>query len=65
VAEAAVGVQGERCGGGPDQEAILLWSIADSQATAVVLGQRTPDEAVATVDYHLDRLFSPSGSATS
>jgi AcrR family transcriptional regulator len=47
------------------QEAILLWSIVDSQATAVVLGQRTPDEAVATVDYYLDRLFSPPGSATS
>jgi AcrR family transcriptional regulator len=47
------------------QEAILLWSVAESQATSVVLGERTPDEAVATVDYYLDRLFRPSGNATS
>jgi AcrR family transcriptional regulator len=41
----------------PRQEATILWALIDSQATAIILGGRTPDEAVATVDYHLDRLF--------
>lgn len=39
------------------QESILLWSFLDSQGTGIVLGQRTPAEAVALVDYYLDRLF--------
>jgi hypothetical protein len=42
------------------QEAVVLWSLVDSQATAIVLGGRTPDDAVATVDYYLDRLFTPA-----
>ncbi|OLT19315.1 TetR family transcriptional regulator [Pseudonocardia sp. CNS-139] len=41
----------------PYQEAVLLWSAVDSQATAIVLGERDPGDAVATVDYYLDRLF--------
>jgi AcrR family transcriptional regulator len=44
-------------GADPRQEAVILWSLVDSQATAIVLGGRTPAEAVATVDYHLDRVF--------
>ena len=39
------------------QEAVLLWSILDAQAISVVLGERSADEAVATIDYYLDRLF--------
>jgi AcrR family transcriptional regulator len=42
----------------PRHEAVILWALVDSQATAIVLGGRTPAEAVATVDYHLDRVFS-------
>jgi AcrR family transcriptional regulator len=41
----------------PYQEAVLLWSMVDTQSTGIVLGERRPDEAVATVDYYLDRLF--------
>ena len=41
----------------PRHEAVTLWALVDAQATAIVLGGRTPAEAVATVDYHLDRLF--------
>lgn len=44
-------------GADPFQEASLLWAVTDSLATAIVLGQRTADDAVATVDYHLGRLF--------
>jgi AcrR family transcriptional regulator len=46
-------------GADPDHEAAILWALADSQASDVLLGHRTADEAVATVDYHLDRLFTP------
>jgi hypothetical protein len=42
----------------PRREAIILWSLVESQSTAIVLGGRTPADAVATVDYHLDRLFT-------
>jgi AcrR family transcriptional regulator len=42
----------------PQQEAGILWALIDSQATAIILGARTPGEAVATVDYHLGRVFS-------
>jgi AcrR family transcriptional regulator len=45
----------------PRQEAGILWALIDSQATGIVLGARTPDEAVATVDYHLDRVFDEHG----
>jgi AcrR family transcriptional regulator len=44
-------------GADPWQEAVVLWALIDSQATAIVLGGRTPQEAVATVDYQLGRLF--------
>ncbi|HLU54297.1 MAG TPA: TetR family transcriptional regulator C-terminal domain-containing protein [Pseudonocardia sp.] len=41
----------------PRQEAVILWALVDSQASAIVIGGRTPAEAVATIDYHLGRLF--------
>lgn len=44
-------------GADPRHEAAILWALVDAQATAIVLGSRAPAEAVATVDYHLDRLF--------
>jgi AcrR family transcriptional regulator len=44
----------------PHQEAVLLWSLLDAQSTAIVLGEREPADAVATVDYYLDRLFVPA-----
>ena len=42
----------------PRREAGVLWALVDSQATGIVLGACTPQEAVATVDYHLDRVFT-------
>jgi AcrR family transcriptional regulator len=42
----------------PYQEAVVLWSMVDAQATGIVLGERSPEDAVATVDYYLDRLFA-------
>lgn len=41
------------------QEAVLFWSTVEGQANAVVLGERTVAEAMATVDYQIDRLFRP------
>ncbi len=41
----------------PVHEATILWALADSQGTDIVLGHHTPDQAVSTVDYYLDRLF--------
>ncbi|UJW31878.1 TetR family transcriptional regulator [Saccharothrix sp. AJ9571] len=41
----------------PVQEAHILWSMADSLRTTVVLEERPADEVMATIDYHLDRLF--------
>ncbi|AUI57395.1 TetR/AcrR family transcriptional regulator [Amycolatopsis sp. BJA-103] len=38
-------------------EATILWALADSQGTNIVMKHRTPDEAMSTVDYYLDRLF--------
>ncbi|MCR6483112.1 TetR/AcrR family transcriptional regulator [Amycolatopsis sp. OK19-0408] len=42
----------------PAAEASVLWAIADSQGSEILMGHRTPAEAVSTVDYYLDRLFS-------
>jgi len=41
-------------------ESAILWALADSQGTNIVMRHRTPDEALSTVDYYLDRLFSAS-----
>ncbi|MFK0244827.1 TetR/AcrR family transcriptional regulator [Amycolatopsis azurea] len=38
-------------------ESTVLWALADSQGTTIVMKHRTPDEAMSTVDYYLDRLF--------
>ncbi|WP_409491624.1 TetR/AcrR family transcriptional regulator [Amycolatopsis sp. cmx-11-12] len=44
-------------------ESTILWALADSQGTNIVMKHRTPDEAMSTVDYYLDRLFgsAPAG----
>ncbi|MBE8525594.1 TetR/AcrR family transcriptional regulator [Amycolatopsis sp. H6(2020)] len=42
----------------PETEASLLWAIADSQGSEILMGHRTPAEAISTVDYYLDRLFT-------
>ncbi|WP_158641436.1 TetR/AcrR family transcriptional regulator [Amycolatopsis eburnea] len=42
----------------PAAEAAILWALADSQGSEILMGHRTPAEAVATVDYYLDRLFT-------
>jgi AcrR family transcriptional regulator len=41
------------------QEALLFWSAVEGQATSVIVGERTAQEAIATIDYHIDRLFLP------
>ena len=41
------------------QEAMLLWAVVAAQASALVLGERTAEEATATLDYHVGRLFRP------
>lgn len=41
----------------PEHESAILWALADSQGSNIVMKHRTPDEAVSTVDYYLDRLF--------
>jgi AcrR family transcriptional regulator len=54
-------------GADPHQEAVVLWSMVDSLATAIVLGEYISDHAVTTVDYYLDRLFvagSPAAGRT-
>jgi AcrR family transcriptional regulator len=40
------------------QETALLWSVVEGLGSAIVLGERPPEEAVATIDYYLDRLFT-------
>ncbi|WP_214404987.1 TetR/AcrR family transcriptional regulator [Pseudonocardia lacus] len=44
------------------QETLVFWSVVDSQSTAILLGERTAEAAVATVDYYLDRLFTVARS---
>lgn len=41
------------------QEAVLLWSVVEAQSSAITLGERTAEEATATVEYHVGRLFLP------
>ncbi|RZQ59762.1 TetR/AcrR family transcriptional regulator [Amycolatopsis suaedae] len=41
----------------PEHEAEILWGLADAQGTEILLGHRTPEQSLATLDYHLDRLF--------
>ncbi|MFI6305799.1 TetR/AcrR family transcriptional regulator [Amycolatopsis thailandensis] len=44
-------------------ESTILWALADSQGTNIVMKHRTPDEAMSTVDYYLDRLFGSAPAA--
>ncbi|WP_181777654.1 TetR/AcrR family transcriptional regulator [Amycolatopsis pittospori] len=44
----------------PEHEAAILWALADSQGSNIVMQHRTPEEALSTMDYYLDRLFSAS-----
>lgn len=47
----------------PEHESAVLWALADSQGSNIVMKHRTPDEAVSTVDYYLDRLFDGGSTA--
>jgi AcrR family transcriptional regulator len=42
----------------PDLEAVLLLAVADGLQGSVLLGQRTPESAVALVDHQLGRVFT-------
>ncbi|QUH05368.1 TetR/AcrR family transcriptional regulator [Saccharopolyspora erythraea] len=41
----------------PEREAELLLAVPDGLAAGVLLGRRSGDEAIAVIDYHLDRIF--------
>lgn len=41
----------------PDKESMMLWCIADSLGSDILLDNSTPAEAMATADYYLRRLF--------
>jgi AcrR family transcriptional regulator len=41
----------------PWRESVVLWSLVEAQATAIVTGERDPDDAVAIIDYYLARIF--------
>jgi AcrR family transcriptional regulator len=41
----------------PWRESVLLWSLVEAQSTAIVVGERTPEDAVALIDYQLTRIF--------
>ncbi|UMP05221.1 VOC family protein [Amycolatopsis sp. EV170708-02-1] len=43
----------------PAREAHLLWSVANLLRAPAVVDERRTGEVLATVDYHLDRLFRP------
>ncbi len=45
-------------------EAELLLSSVDGLQTSIILGQRTPEAAIALIDHQLDRLFSRANVAT-
>ena len=47
----------------PDTEAISLLAMSAGLGTSVITGQSSPEAAQATIDYHLDRLFSTSQPA--
>ncbi|MCO1658336.1 TetR family transcriptional regulator C-terminal domain-containing protein [Pseudonocardia sp. S2-4] len=46
-------------GADPYREVVLLWSMVDGQSSALLLGECSAEDAVATIEYHLDRLFLP------
>ncbi|MDA3627430.1 TetR/AcrR family transcriptional regulator [Saccharopolyspora sp. WRP15-2] len=41
----------------PVREAEVLLTVPDGLSIGLLLGQRTGEESIATIDYHLDRLF--------
>ncbi|WP_336206609.1 TetR/AcrR family transcriptional regulator [Nonomuraea sp. LPB2021202275-12-8] len=43
----------------PLQEATILFAFAQGMVNPALIGHYAPDEVVAAVDYHLDRLFAP------
>ena len=45
-------------------EAELLLSSVDGLQTSIILGQRTPEAAIALIDHQLERLFSVANVAT-
>lgn len=47
----------------PEHESAILWAVADSQGSNIVMRHRTPEQCLSTVDYYLDRLFG-NGSAS-
>lgn len=47
-----------------DREAVGLMALIDGLASHVMLGGATPDQAVAVVDAHLDRLFTGGATAS-
>ncbi|WP_026359886.1 TetR/AcrR family transcriptional regulator [Amycolatopsis nigrescens] len=51
-------------GADPEREAAILWALSDALGTSILLGQLPPAESVSTVDYYLDRLFSPGPPRT-
>jgi hypothetical protein len=38
---------------------MLLWGVVEGQASSPVLGTRTAEEATASVDHQIGRLFRP------
>ncbi|GAA1262786.1 transcriptional regulator [Planotetraspora silvatica] len=45
----------------PRIEAVILYTMAQGLVNPALIGHLPPEEVVATVDYHLDRLFLTSG----
>lgn len=44
-----------------DREAGVLMALVDGLTVQVLLGQHSPSSALATLDYQLDRIYSPAG----
>lgn len=49
----------------PGHEAARLLALNHGLGAGVLVGQRTPDEAMAVVRYHLDLLFTPASATGS
>lgn len=44
----------------PEAEAARLLTLSHGLGTSILVGQRTPEAAMAVLRYHLDRLFAPA-----
>lgn len=42
-------------------EAISLLAMTATMGTSILVGQRTPESAIAVLHHHLDRIFPPAG----